>query len=103
MNRRAALAIAFIGFNLMACCCGGVDAPAPGNPAPVSKINRANYNRLANGISVEEAQQVLGPGKEDGRAGDTQIITWSSDQFPVVIISATFRRDQLVSKNIVGD
>jgi hypothetical protein len=41
MNRRIALAVSFVGLNLMACCCGGV-APKQGGPFPaVVKGNAA--------------------------------------------------------------
>lgn len=46
MNRRAALAIAFVGLNLMACCCGGGgnaarNIPNP-NPQPPVAVEQNN-------------------------------------------------------------
>lgn len=217
MNRRAALAIAFIGLNLMACCCGGAGRPQippqqvqakpepvpltadeiiarfgepnsdetndgtrilrysgeaimvkavcepgrptaffhdkTGDPLPTTNaidrlaaretikaieakeasrqaeaakrakeaeerrkrlaeaaeankpiVTRENYNKLIDGISLSDAQSILGPAKEVSRAGGIQLVSWERREFlRHVIITATFENGQLKAKAIVGD
>lgn len=72
--------------------------------AKLPKVSRRNYNKLYTGIGLDEAQDILGPAKENASSGGTQIVTWQSSGFlSVTIISATFQNGKLVSKAIVGD
>ena len=69
------------------------------------KITRANYHKIADGMTLAEAQQILGPGKEDARSGGLQIVTWQSVpaafQQPT-IITITFQNNRVKAKAVIG-
>ena len=65
--------------------------------------SRANYNKIQNGMSLAEAQQILGPGKEAAQAPGIQVVTWQSDDLlSTTIISITFENNQVQAKAIIG-
>ncbi len=69
------------------------------------KVTRANYGKVVQGMSLAEAQDILGPGKEAAQSGGIQVVTWQSTPGlleQVTIISATFQNNRLVSKSIIG-
>ncbi len=79
--------------------------PEPEKPeAPPEKVTRANYNRLAinAGVSLDEVQRVLGPGRETSQGAGLQFVVWQSDGAPRTSINMTFRNGVLISKTITG-
>lgn len=68
-------------------------------------VNRTNYNKIRNGMSLDEVQDILGPGKEVARAPGVLVVTWESKpeflQQPT-IISITFENNRVEAKAIIG-
>ena len=66
------------------------------------KPTRANYNRIRQGMTIDEVQAILGPGKESASAPGVLIATWQSDELlNTTIISITFQDGRVQAKAIV--
>ncbi len=69
------------------------------------KPNRENYNRVKNGMTPQEVQDILGSGKEAASGPGVAIVTWQSKpelgKVPNVI-SVTFQNGKVTSKAIAG-
>lgn len=66
-------------------------------------VTRAGYNKLYEGIGLQEAQDILGPAREDVRSGPFLTVSWRGTGFVPTIITATFEGNRLKSKAIIGD
>lgn len=68
------------------------------------RIRRENYNKIKNGMSIEEVEAILGFGTENARSPGFVIVTWERrEALKHVIITGTFQNGQLASKAIIGD
>ena len=73
------------------------------------KINKDNYNKISNGMSISEVESILGKGESLGASsydlgeygGDQtlEVITWSSG---MKVISLTFENEKLSLKTEFG-
>ena len=74
---------------------------AANETARKSMVNRANYNRLAIGMSYDDVTEILGSyGKERVAAGDLVTVVWQSGGARVTRISITFENGRLAAKAI---
>jgi hypothetical protein len=65
------------------------------------KPTRANYNKIQPGMTIEEVQAILGPGRESASAPGVLVATWKSDDFLLpTIISITFENGRVAAKAI---
>lgn len=72
--------------------------------AALPKVSRANYNKLRNGISLADAQAILGPGQEVSQSGGIQTVVWEQrGLLKITTISCTFHNGRLQAKAIFGD
>jgi hypothetical protein len=63
-------------------------------------VTRENYNKIKNGMTVQQVQEILGFGKEDSRSGPFLTLSWQHANTIVVI---TFQDGQVTAKSILGD
>jgi hypothetical protein len=76
--------------------------PRQEQPAgPRQGVSRANYDRIADGMSVGQVEAILGPGREDMRAGNLRVLHWQSGVIGLRIISITFEDDRVAAKAIL--
>ncbi len=68
---------------------------------PKRGVSRANYDRIKEGMTIQEVQDILGPGKEASRAGNLRVVTWQSGIVGLKIISITFENDRVAAKSIL--
>ena len=64
-------------------------------------VSRANYDRVTEGMSLAEVQDILGPGKEFTSAGDLQVLTWQRGVVFPKVISITFEGGRVSAKAIL--
>lgn len=63
------------------------------------KVTRANYDKIQEGMTLLEVEELLGPGKEAASAGNLKIITWQSGIIGLKLISITFEDNRVAAKS----
>ncbi len=63
-------------------------------------VTRAKYNEVKVGMTVDEVQAILGPGKENASGPGVLIATWQSGGINNTVISVTFQNGRVQSKAI---
>lgn len=68
--------------------------------AAAEKVTRANYNRIQDGMSLDEVQAILGPGRESASGQGVLILTWQSELTPfgANVATVTFQNGVVVGK-----
>ena len=108
---RTLFAVIAIAPGLLACCCAWPGAQNGGGgqqvaPKVEEKVTRANFNKIRNNMPIHEVNAILGPGREDSRAGFFLNMRWQS-QDGFCTIRVTFEMADpnawVVGKSIVGD
>lgn len=110
-------------FSCFACCiCGGILGNTPearqrreaeeamreqdrrnakANWQNRPRASRENYNRVVHGMTIDQVEAILGPGRENMRIGGMQTLTWSEFLGPTITI--TFEGGCVTGKSIFGD
>jgi hypothetical protein len=70
-------------------------------PGPKRGVSRANYDRVQEGMSLAEVEEILGPGRETASAGDVRVLTWEAGALAFRAISITFENDLVTGKVIL--
>ena len=60
--------------------------------------NRANYNRITQGMHVNDVEDILGPGKESSQSGPILTLTWHEFLGPRIVI--IFENNRVQTKSI---
>jgi hypothetical protein len=68
--------------------------------APRKGVTRANYDRIQEGMSLAEVEDILGRGKEGASAGNLRVFTWKGGAIGLRVISISFENDRVVAKAI---
>ena len=69
--------------------------------APKKGVNRANYEKIQDGMTLEEVESILGKGKEDARAGNLRTMTWQGGIVNLKVVSITFEDGRVSAKAIL--
>jgi len=69
--------------------------------APRKGVTRANYERVKEGMTLEEVEAILGKGKEASSAGNLRVMTWQGGVVNLKAISITVEDDRVVAKDIL--
>lgn len=72
----------------------------------IPKVTRANYNKVKNGMSFDEVNEILGKNsKEHSRVGNSAgVVSWSNPGVRFgCIVTITFSKGVVFSKAIIGD
>ena len=64
-------------------------------------INRANYDQIKDGMTRQEVEALLGPGKEISSAGNLQVVNWESGVINLRVITITFEDGRVTAKAIL--
>jgi hypothetical protein len=68
---------------------------------PKRGVNRANYERIEDGMTLAEVEDILGRGKEGARSGNITVVTWQSGIVGLRVISITFEDGRATAKVIL--
>lgn len=66
-----------------------------------TRVTRVNYDRIEEGMTYEEVQEILGPGKEVSRAGDLVVVNWEGGVLGLRVITVTFEGGRVTAKGIL--
>jgi hypothetical protein len=75
-------------------------------PAKVERISRANFERIQDGMTMQEVMDILGNGTEQvtkSKAAIRQLIWRRQGDGQDVRIIVTFAQGRVTNKNIIGD
>jgi hypothetical protein len=64
-------------------------------------VNRANYQRIIEGMTRREVENLVGPGKEVLSAGNLTTVNYQTGIFNVTLITISYMDDRVAAKLIV--
>ena len=79
---------------------GGDEEAALPVAAQNSSLNRKNYEKIENGMSLREVEELLGPGKEHVSGDQLVSYSWAEDSMHAITV--VFKDNKVVSKFQIG-
>jgi hypothetical protein len=93
-------AVVIVPVVLFVFCCLGMSCMGMlGSPG--SKVSRANYGRIQDGMTIAQVESILGPGRENIRGYGMYVATWESGSSSFgnyLVISVSFQDGRVVGK-----